>query len=200
MLLLHSLFQVILFYIIGPLPSNTLYAIKLIGNKLELFSNTVELIPNSDFSLEPAGFLLYSLYEVGFFTLLVIYQIVQYNKYLSTISSLKPQSKKYKIIPASNIVSLSQTVANKILHLNLKGVNIQHNELHLFSEARDGVTLLFFQDSKSTIPVAMNYSEKYPNRYAILSVDNPTQIMVPSTYQMNKFLEMVEELDLAKTN
>jgi hypothetical protein len=182
----HSFIEIVLFYIIGPLPSNPLFS---------------SYLPNSNsLPLNPNQFLFYSIYEVGFFILLIIYQIVQYKKFLGIFPILELQKVEYKEIPSGTLVFRCQKTAERILLENSRGVNIQHDGIYLFSEIRDGIKLLFFQDSVRSIPVAMNYSINYPKRVTLLSEDIPIRIIVPSSYQMEKFLDLVKELEIVKTN
>ncbi|MHA2052544.1 MAG: FtsX-like permease family protein [Candidatus Hodarchaeales archaeon] len=188
LLLLHSFFQVVLFYFIGPFPANVW--------------DSYLVLPSQNHTpvLEPIKFLIYSVYEVGYFMLLVIYQIAQYKKYLGIFPNIEPHDVEYEEAPSGTIVFRSQKVAERILLRNPTGVDIQHDGLYLFSEARDGINLLFFQDSVNNIPVAMNFSIYYPKRVALLSENIPIRISVPSTDQMGKFLDFVKGLDLVKTN
>jgi hypothetical protein len=82
---------------------------------------------------------------------------------------------------------------------NVQGINIKHNGQLLFSEAINGTSLLFYQESSSSIPVAMNFARHYPQKRRLMSPTSQLSIKIPSTLQMRQFIDLASELNLLKS-
>ena len=188
LLLIHSFLQVFLFYIINPIPSaRFLYDIR--------FPLPA---PSIGSALGPVEFLIFAIFEVGFYLFLIIYQIVQLEKCEVAYRPIIVQSKEEIRTPITNtkIVSRTQLVANEILANNIQGINIKHNGQLLFSEFINDTSLLFYQDSSSNIPVAMNYACHYPQPHRKISPTDQLSIIVPTIHQMQQFINLTAELKL----
>jgi ABC-type lipoprotein release transport system permease subunit len=149
-------------------------------------------------SLGPIEFLVFAIFEVGFYLFLIIYQLVQLEKSMFVFRPINVQETKEIVPRIANveIVSRTQTVADEILVKNVQGIKIKHNGQLVFSESINGTRLLFYQENSSSSPVAMNYSRYYPLQQKKISPTDQLSINIPSTSQMQQFLDLSSELKL----
>ncbi len=175
----HILFQTVLYSIFGPFP----------------ISDWIYRDYSASVPLEPTEFLIYSIYEVGIYLLLIIYPIVYFSKTVNeaTMRGFHSEPREVKTIPIEMIIR-SQNLAKNILHNHVRGISINHDGIHVFSEVIDGHKLLFFQEESSSVPVAMNYSLKFPKEYVPLSTNHLTEIKIPNADQIELFIKIVSEL------
>jgi putative ABC transport system permease protein len=179
LLLGHILLQTVLYSIAGPFSlSDPIYP-------------DLSTIP----PIGPIEFLVYSIYEVGYYLLLIIYTIVHFGKSVNLVRSGSVQYKPVKVQIPAQIIVKSQELANKILSDNVKGISLNKKGIQLFSEVINGQKLLFFQEDDSKIPVAMNYALHFPKEYVPLSEEHPTQIKVPNAEQIERFVHLMQDFE-----
>ena len=183
LLLTHILIQILLTSMFSPVPFEFEPGVGY--NGLVLVSTAIG----------PLEFLLFSLYEVGFFLILIIYQINQVKQ--SEVSQTDDDTHKEitTIIDPIKTIKRSQSIADLILKKNPKGISTRVSGSLIFSEVIETQTVLFFQDSPENIPVAMNYSVHFPEKIRAISPDSQIQVNVPNTNQMEKFIILSRNLE-----
>jgi hypothetical protein len=149
-------------------------------------------------SLGPIEFLFFAIFEVGFYLFLLIYQLVQLEKSKLVFRPINVQAQEVGEPRIANveIVSRAQTVADEILVKNVKGIKIKHNGQLVFSESINGTELLFYQETPSSNPVAMNYACYYPLQQKKIAPTDQLSINIPTTSQMQQFIDLSSELKL----
>ena len=185
-LLIHFFLQLILYITFISVPSSF----------ERMFVPPPDLL--AGISLGPIEFLVLAIFEVGFFLFLIIYQLVQLEKCKVVFQPINVQTQEEIEPRIANveIVSRAQIAADEILVKNVQGIKIKHNGQLVFSEFINDIILLFYQENPSSSPVAMNYSRYYPLQQKEISSTDQLSINIPSTSQMQQFLDLSSELKL----
>ena len=152
--------------------------------------------------VDPISFLVLTCFEIGFFLLLIIYQLVQYQKQ-SHLFTMDDSTYARNVIDTTSQLKLQTShIAEAILKERSIELPIEKEQSLLFQEELEGNKVLFFQEHSHGLPVAMNYARHWPQKIIFLDTSVIAKVDIPSLDQMRKFLDVVNEVTplLQKSN
>ena len=152
--------------------------------------------------VDPISFLVLTCFEIGFFLLLIIYQLVQYQKQ-SHLFTMDDSTYARNVIDTTSQLKLQTShIAEAILKEKSIELPIEKEQSLLFQEEHEGNKVLFFQEHSHGLPVAMNYARHWPQKIIFLDTSVIAKVDIPSLDQMRKFLDVVNEVTplLQKSN
>ncbi len=183
LLIVHILLQIVLYVV----SQNAM-----VGNS-PLYDDPYAYLPQAG-PVDPISFLVLTCFEIGFFLLLIIYQLVQYQKQ-SHMFTMDDSTYARKVIDTTSQLKLKTShIAEVILKEEPLELPIERNQSLLFQEELEGIQVLFFQEHSRGLPVAMNYARHWPQKIIFLDTSVIARVDIPSLDQMRKFLDIVNEL------
>lgn len=148
------------------------------------------------YEVNPLVFLILSIVEVVFYLLLIVYPIVQISNQIQISPEKTPSSHLETIKDGNQIKEKTKKVADLVLQSRNLDMGYRRDGVEIFVGEIQGERILFLMEHFPILQlVAMNYSHLWPKKKTLLESINTT-IAIPDLDQMEKFLEVIEEIIL----